>query len=110
MGGAARFLGQASGRDSQGSPLRWVRCAPAPSTSANPLPLPFPGAQQPPPMDLGAAMGMGQVPFQQPSERVFCGGLPYYLTEEQCRELLGAFGAIRSFDLIKDKETGQSKG
>jgi splicing factor U2AF subunit len=61
-------------------------------------------------MDLGAAMGMGQVPFQQPSERVFCGGLPYYLTEEQCRELLGAFGAIRSFDLIKDKETGQSKG
>ena len=38
------------------------------------------------------------------------GGLPYYLTEEQCRELLGAFGPIKSFDLIRDRETGQSKG
>ncbi len=42
--------------------------------------------------------------------RVFVGGLPYYLTEEQCRELLGAFGVIKTFDLVKDKETGQSKG
>lgn len=44
------------------------------------------------------------------NERVFVGGLPYYLTEEQCRELLGAFGVIKSFDLVKDRETGQSKG
>ncbi|EFN54776.1 hypothetical protein CHLNCDRAFT_58050 [Chlorella variabilis] len=44
------------------------------------------------------------------AERIFIGGLPYYLTEEQCRELLASFGAIKSFDLVKDKETGQSKG
>ncbi len=44
------------------------------------------------------------------NERVFVGGLPYYLTEEQCRELLGSFGAIKSFDLVKDQETGNSKG
>ncbi|KAL4452388.1 hypothetical protein ABPG75_008050 [Micractinium tetrahymenae] len=44
------------------------------------------------------------------AERIFVGGLPYYLTEEQCRELLGSFGAIKSFDLIKDRETQQSKG
>ncbi len=44
------------------------------------------------------------------NERVFVGGLPYYLTEEQCRELLGSFGAIKSFDLVKDRETGNSKG
>lgn len=43
-------------------------------------------------------------------ERIFVGGLPYYLNEEQCRELLGSFGTIHSFDLIKDKETGQGKG
>lgn len=43
-------------------------------------------------------------------ERVFVGGLPYYLTEEQCRELLGSFGPIKSFDLVKDRETGNSKG
>ena len=44
------------------------------------------------------------------AERVFVGGLPYYLSEEQCRELLGSFGAIKSFDLVKDRETGNSKG
>lgn len=44
------------------------------------------------------------------AERIFVGGLPYYLTEEQCRELLGSFGAIKSFDLVKDRETGRGKG
>jgi len=43
-------------------------------------------------------------------ERVFVGGLPYYLTEDQCRELLGSFGQIKTFDLVKDRETGNSKG
>lgn len=43
-------------------------------------------------------------------ERIFVGGLPYYLNEEQCRELLASFGTIHSFDLIKDKDTGQGKG
>lgn len=44
------------------------------------------------------------------NERIFVGGLPYYLTEEQCRELLGSFGVIKTFDLVKDRETGGSKG
>lgn len=47
---------------------------------------------------------------QDAAERIFIGGLPYYLSEEQCRELLQSFGAIKTFDLVKDKETGQSKG
>jgi len=32
------------------------------------------------------------------AERVFVGGLPYYLTDEQCN------------DLVKDRDTGTSKG
>jgi len=44
------------------------------------------------------------------SDRIFVGGLPYYLSEPECRELLGAFGTIQAFDLIKDRTTGNSKG
>ncbi|CAL8465202.1 g4737 [Coccomyxa elongata] len=56
------------------------------------------------------AGGMSAVAMIDAAERVFVGGLPYYLNEEQCRELLGSFGVIKSFDLVKDRETGNSKG
>ncbi|KXZ54219.1 hypothetical protein GPECTOR_5g311 [Gonium pectorale] len=57
-----------------------------------------------------AAGGGGGKSAADQADRIFVGGLPYYLTEEQCRELLGSFGAIKSFDLVKDRETGNSKG
>eukprot|EP00271_Cylindrocystis_brebissonii_P002440 TRINITY_DN13060_c0_g1_i2.p1 TRINITY_DN13060_c0_g1~~TRINITY_DN13060_c0_g1_i2.p1 ORF type:complete len:494 (+),score=97.47 TRINITY_DN13060_c0_g1_i2:23-1483(+) len=43
-------------------------------------------------------------------DRIFVGGLPYYLTEEQIKELLASFGPLRAFDLVKDRETQNSKG
>ncbi|KAG2485937.1 hypothetical protein HYH03_015381 [Edaphochlamys debaryana] len=58
----------------------------------------------------GAAGGGGGKSAQDQADRIFVGGLPYYLTEEQCRELLGSFGAIKTFDLVKDRDTGNSKG
>lgn len=42
--------------------------------------------------------------------RIFVGGLPYYLSQAECEELLGTFGAIKSFVLIRDRNTGHSKG
>ncbi|CAD6255765.1 unnamed protein product [Miscanthus lutarioriparius] len=43
-------------------------------------------------------------------DRIFVGGLPYYFTEAQVRELLESFGPLCGFDLVKDRETGNSKG
>ncbi|GJT61425.1 splicing factor U2af large subunit B isoform X3 [Tanacetum coccineum] len=44
------------------------------------------------------------------AEIIFVAGIPYSLTEAQIRELLETFGALQGFNLVKDKETGNSKG
>ncbi|CAI9259558.1 unnamed protein product [Lactuca saligna] len=43
-------------------------------------------------------------------DRIFVGGLPYYFTVVHIRELLESFGPLRRFDLVKDRDTGNSKG
>lgn len=43
-------------------------------------------------------------------DRIFVGGLPYFLQEAQIRELLEAFGPLKGLDIIRDKETGNFKG
>mmetsp|Transcript_3811 Transcript_3811/g.8496 ORF Transcript_3811/g.8496 Transcript_3811/m.8496 type:complete len:662 (+) Transcript_3811:129-2114(+) len=43
--------------------------------------------------------------------KIFIGGLPYHLAENQVLELLGAFGAVRAFHLVKqDANATTSKG
>lgn len=42
--------------------------------------------------------------------KVFLGGLPNYLNEDQVKELLTSFGQLRAFNLVKDSATGLSKG
>ncbi|KAK4022388.1 hypothetical protein OUZ56_007857 [Daphnia magna] len=42
--------------------------------------------------------------------KLFIGGLPNYLNEEQVKELLMSFGQLRAFNLVKDTATGLSKG
>jgi splicing factor U2AF subunit len=43
-------------------------------------------------------------------DRIFVGGLPYFLQEAQIRELLEAFGPLKGLDIIRDKDTGNFKG
>ena len=42
--------------------------------------------------------------------KIFLGGLPNYMNDEQVKELLEAFGPLRGFSLVKDSTTGFSKG
>lgn len=42
--------------------------------------------------------------------KIFVGGLPAYLNEEQVKDLLIVFGPLKSFNLVKDQQTGNSKG
>jgi splicing factor U2AF subunit len=42
--------------------------------------------------------------------KIFIGGLPNYVTEEQVKELLQSFGELKSFHLVKDLQTNVSKG
>jgi len=41
--------------------------------------------------------------------KVFVGGLPAYLNEEQVQELLKSFGKLKAFNLIWENENGPSK-
>lgn len=70
------------------------------------------GPSQPNPhLNLGAVgLTPGSAGGLEGPDRIFVGGLPYYLTEVQIRELLESFGPLRGFDLVKDRETGNSKG
>ncbi|XP_073038165.1 splicing factor U2af large subunit A-like isoform X5 [Primulina eburnea] len=70
------------------------------------------GSSQPSPNLNLAAVGLtpGSAGGLEGPDRIFVGGLPYYFTEAQVRELLESFGHLRGFDLVKDRETGNSKG
>ncbi|WZY72647.1 hypothetical protein YC2023_004887 [Brassica napus] len=70
------------------------------------------GPSQPNPSLNLAAVGLssGSTGGLEGPDRIFVGGLPYYFTEEQIRELLESFGPLRGFNLVKDRETGNSKG
>jgi len=42
--------------------------------------------------------------------KIFIGGLPDHLTDENVLEILKSFGPLRAFNLVKDKATGISRG
>lgn len=41
---------------------------------------------------------------------IYVGNLPYSTSEEELQELFAAFGPVSSVNIIKDRETGNSKG
>uniref|UniRef100_D8Q0G7 Splicing factor U2AF subunit n=1 Tax=Schizophyllum commune (strain H4-8 / FGSC 9210) TaxID=578458 RepID=D8Q0G7_SCHCM len=43
------------------------------------------------------------------ANKIFVGGLPAYLNEEQVQELLTSFGELKAFNLVRETGTGASK-
>jgi splicing factor U2AF subunit len=62
------------------------------------------------PGKAGSGGGGGGGSAEDQGNRLFVGGLPYFLTEAMVRELVEAFGPVKSFQLVVDRETGNSKG
>lgn len=71
------------------------------------------------PKDYGGLEGMGpstHVPgvvstnVPDTPNKVFVGGLPTYLNEEQVMELLKSFGELKAFNLVRENGNGPSKG
>ncbi|XP_050523210.1 splicing factor U2AF 50 kDa subunit-like [Daktulosphaira vitifoliae] len=55
-----------------------------------------------------SSFGIGTVPDSP--HKIFIGGLPAYLNDDQVKELLTSFGQLKAFNLVKDAATGLSKG
>lgn len=69
------------------------------------------------PQDLGpipqlnlAALGIVSTTVQDSPNKIFVGGIPYHLNDDQVKELLQAFGPLKSFHLVKELNTNMSKG
>jgi splicing factor U2AF subunit len=63
--------------------------------------------------DMGAVAQLpGLVSTNVPDtpNKIFIGGLPVYLNDDQVVELLKSFGELRAFNLVKDPVTGANKG
>ena len=71
------------------------------------------------PKDYGGMEMSGPVGFHVPgvvstnvpdsANKIFVGGLPSYLNEEQVMELLKSFGELKAFNLVRDNGSGPSK-
>ncbi len=42
--------------------------------------------------------------------KVFVGGLPFATTDDELRDIFAAHGAVASATVVRDRETGRSKG
>ncbi|GAB1608264.1 splicing factor U2AF 50 kDa subunit-like [Argonauta hians] len=68
---------------------------------------PLPGMAETPSV---AVPGVVSTVVQDSPHKIFIGGLPNYLNEDQVKELLISFGPLKAFNLVKDSATGLSKG
>lgn len=68
---------------------------------------PVPGMSETPTVHVP---GVVSTVVQDSPHKIFIGGLPNYLNEDQIKELLSSFGTLKAFNLVKDSATSLSKG
>nr|XP_053643382.1 splicing factor U2AF 50 kDa subunit-like isoform X3 [Cherax quadricarinatus] len=78
---------------------------PMPGMSEHPTLTTMPGTTQ-----IPVIAGVVSTVVPDSPHKIFIGGLPNYLNEDQVKELLMSFGQLRAFNLVKDSATGLSKG
>ncbi|XP_021935633.1 splicing factor U2AF 50 kDa subunit isoform X2 [Zootermopsis nevadensis] len=71
---------------------------------------PMPGMSENPSVNVPGMSGVISTVVPDSPHKIFIGGLPNYLNEDQVKELLMSFGQLRAFNLVKDSATGLSKG
>eukprot|EP01041_Mallomonas_annulata_P007598 gene7598-15567_t len=67
------------------------------------------GPHTPTPMNLSVLGLVGTTVADGPN-KVFVGGLPYHLSEDNVKELLSAFGPLKAFHLVREPGSSNSKG
>ncbi|KAG7237620.1 hypothetical protein INR49_032066 [Caranx melampygus] len=73
----------------------------------NPVLAPLPGMSENPSVYVP---GVVSTVVPDSAHKLFIGGLPNYLNDDQVKELLTSFGPLKAFNLVKDSATGLSKG
>ncbi|KAJ8389435.1 hypothetical protein AAFF_G00119730 [Aldrovandia affinis] len=72
---------------------------------------PLPGMSENPSVYVPALeKGVVSTVVPDSAHKLFIGGLPNYLNDDQVKELLTSFGPLKAFNLVKDSATGLSKG
>jgi len=75
---------------------------------------PLPGMSENPsvyvPDGIAFCQGVVSTVVPDSAHKLFIGGLPNYLNDDQVKELLTSFGPLKAFNLVKDSATGLSKG
>lgn len=68
------------------------------------------GRVEPPKGFNAGLLGVVSTQVSDGPNKVFIGGIPYNLTEDNVKELLQTFGSLAAFNLIKEPSSGMSKG
>lgn len=71
---------------------------------------PLNGNPRPPDGFNPGILGIVSTQVSDGPNKVFIGGIPYNLTEDQIKGLLQSYGPLAAFNLIKEPNTGLSKG